>query len=207
LPGQTLQSWRKSLASVAKHPTILMIFVNEILPLSPAAYDLSYQEKYKFVYSKSERLNPTELYSEPTFFRGNFSESCFSFSKEDFVKMTILNNFYTMICTIKFKLRYCKEVWNVEEIVDKFLQSIFYKRLFKNLSFNWNDDKFYYTINIDNKPKLITATTNYEPGIEWMKCRSFKNFISSCVDSEVLRNEILNYNWKKVGYWDSLSFD
>lgn len=207
LPGQTVQSWRETLAEVSKYQTILMTFMNEILPASPAAYDEEYQNKFKFTYSQSVRLNGAELYSTPTFYTGNFSESCFSFSKQDFIKMTILNHFYTMICNVKYRLRFIDKNWDIENIVDKFLDSCFYERLYKNLETNWNNDKFYYTINIDNNPNLITATQNYEPGLIWMRSKPFRNFISKCTDNKKLKNAIRKYNWETAGYWNILSYE
>jgi len=203
LPGQTVQTWRTSLGLVAKHQTVLMTFLNEILPASPAANDPKYQERFKFVYSQSRRYMGGDLSKDQKFYRGNFSKSCVSFSSDDFVAMTILSHFYTMICGMKFKLKQFHNKWSVENIVDKFLESEFYFRLYENLKENWNNDNFYYTINIDGAKFLISACTGYSAAYIWMKSPLIQKFVANCIDDEELKLAILSYKWQKISYYDN----
>jgi len=144
-----------------------------------------------------------DLSKDQKFYRGNFSKSCVSFSSDDFVAMTILSHFYTMICGMKFKLKQFHNKWSVEHIVDKFLESEFYFRLYENLKENWNNDNFYYTINIDGAKFLISACTGYSAAYIWMKSPSIQKFVANCIDDEELKLAILSYKWQKISYYDN----
>lgn len=206
LPGQTPATWRETLGLVAKHQTVLMTFLNELLAASPASYNTDYQKKYQYVYSQSERYMGTDMSKEYKFYRGNFSQSCASFNREDFIIMTILSHIYTMLCGMKFHLRQFNQSWNIEKIVDQFLSSEFYTILYKNLDDNWKDDKFYYTVDIDGTPKLLSACMGYESAYTWMKNKKIQIFVANCVDDHDLRRAILSYHWGKVRYFDNVSY-
>lgn len=149
LPGQTTETWRKTLAEITKHSLLLQPFISELLPASPAARDKAYQEKFKFTYSTSERYHLGHI------FRGTFPQSCISFTQRDFVKMTILTNIYTTLTAFRAQT---SEVFDLEGVVDDFLSSKNYQALENNLYNNWYmHDKFYFTIDIDMKPKNISA--------------------------------------------------
>jgi hypothetical protein len=157
LPGQTVNTWRQTLAEISKYNLLLQPFISELLPASPAARDKEYQEKFKFEYSTSER------YEVGTYFKGTIPKSCFSFSQLDFVKMTILTAIYSTLVFYKTKIT---EDFNIEDVVDEFLSSKNYHFIVNNLYENWNNNKFYFTINLDLKPAIVSAshfaTINYD---------------------------------------------
>ena len=149
LPGQTPKSWRTTLAEISKHSLLLQPFISELLPASPAARDKDYQEKFKFTYSTSERYHSGHI------FRGTFPLSCVSFTQQDFVKMTILTHIYTTLANFRSQT---SEVFDLEGVVDDFLSSKNYLALENNLYNNWYmHDKFYFSIDIDMKPRDISA--------------------------------------------------
>lgn len=206
LPGQTVATWRESLGQVARHQTVLMTFLNELLTASPAAYKSEYQDKYQYTYSQSERYMGTDMSADHKFYRGNFSQSCISFTREDFITMTILSHVYTMLCGMKFKLRTLAKYWDIEKTVDQFIASNFFNRLYNNLDKNWKDDKFYYTIDIDGNPKIISACMGYEAGYSWMQSSKLVNLIADSIDNIDLKKAILCYNWKQVTYYDNTNY-
>ena len=113
-----------------------MVFINELLPASPAAVDKKYQERFKFIYSTSNRYNGM------TYHKGNFPESCISFSKRDFVKMNMITIIYNGLLTLRFK----KRITDIEPLVDKLLESDEIKILEENLYDNWhNYNNFFFT--------------------------------------------------------------
>ena len=159
LPGQTVSSWRNTLREITKENLQLQIFVSELLPASPAARDKTYQENFKFTYSQSLRFNDNH------YFRGLFTESCISFSREDFVEMTILSHFYTAMSIVKMQWH---EQIDCEKVVDYFLTTEIYRKLKNNLYNNWvNNDKFYYTINFDEKESDTSACYISGAGSKW----------------------------------------
>lgn len=206
LPGQTPTTWRETLSLVAKHQTVLMTFLNELLAASPASYNSDYQTKFQYVYSQSERFMGVDMSKEQKFFRGNFSQSCVSFNREDFIMMTILSHIYTMLCGMKFHLRQFGQSWDIEKIVDRFLTSKFYTLLYKNLDDNWKDDKFYYTVDIDGTPKLLSADSGYESAYVWIKNKKIQSFVAECVEDQNLSKAILSYHWGKVRYFDNVGY-
>jgi tRNA A37 methylthiotransferase MiaB len=170
LPGQTVNSWRNTLAEISKHDLFLHAVINELLPASPAARDKKYQEKWIFKYSKSERFQGNHT------FRGTFPESCVSFTKKDFVKMTILTLLYSSLIQYKFQ---STTAFNLENVVDDFLISKNFKELENNLYNNWTaHDKFYFTLNLDLKSQIVTAC-NFTHGADiWNKSIFLKDIIS-----------------------------
>lgn len=207
LPGQTLKTWRETLATVSQHQVQLMTFLNELLPASPASYNTEYQDKFHYVYSQSERFMGTDMAADHKFYRGNFSQSCVSFTREDYIAMTIMSHFYGMLCGMKFKLREFSPHWDIENIVDKFFESSYYQRLYDNLDKNWQDDKYYYTINFDGKPKLISACLGHEAGFTWMKCAELQKFLISNIKNEKLQHALEKFNWRTVSYYDPVHYN
>lgn len=172
LPGQTVTSWRQSLSKVIKYPVKICVYLSELLPASPAAMDPEYQEKFNFVYSKSERFGGKEL------FRGIFPESCYSFTKEDQVDMTLLTMMYSSLASLKIKNNYNLSLNNVEFIVDQFVNSAEYIHLKNNLLENWNNNKFYFTRNFGGKNnKHISACASISTALEWTNNLFFISFI------------------------------
>lgn len=187
LPGQTLDTWRETLRTIAVKPVMLIAFVNEWLVNSPAATDKAYQERWQFVYSNSERLQTAYLGQDNKFFRGYFPESCISFSKEDFTDMTLLLHIYAAVCQVKFHIQADHTTFPTETIVDAFQQSRRYKFLRDNLWNNWNNDKFYYTINFDGSTRMISACQCWTPATEWSGTSAFRDFFRPFLtDTDVL---------------------
>jgi hypothetical protein len=159
LPGQTVVSWRETLGELSRENLQLAIYISELLPASPSARDEDYQNKFNFKYSTSLR------YSKNDYYRGKFPESCFSFSKADFVEMTILSHMYAALTTIKVQWY---ENFDCELVVDYFLQTPNYQRLRNNLWTNWNEyDRFFYTINFDGETKNISACCIFDIASDW----------------------------------------
>lgn len=206
LPGQTVDLWRNTLQQVSQKSSTLMIFVNELLAASPAAYDSDYQKKWQYVYSSSERYMGPELSSQGQFYRGNFSQSCSSFSKNDFVKMTILSHIYSMLCLVKYKLRKYGHLWQIENIVNDFLQSSYYILVEENLKNNWTNDKFYYTINIDGSKKVLSACTSYHAPVEWLKTKNIQKLIAKHINNPALKQAMMDYDWQSVTYTGSIDY-
>jgi len=164
LPGQTVESWKNTLSVVSKIPCLPYPFFSELLPASPAAVDPRYQEKFKFVYSNSERFSNTG------FFRGHFPASCVSFTQKDFVKMTLITMIYTTLCLIRSA--------NKDVLVEKFLESEGCKRLEENLYTNWTlQDKFYYTVNYDGDSEIVSACQFYSYPL--LKSKSFNELLKT----------------------------
>jgi tRNA A37 methylthiotransferase MiaB len=163
LPGQTVASWRQTLQEVSRHDLQLQIFMSELLSASPAARDKNYQDRFDFQYSNSERFNGNH------FFRGTFPKSCVSFTDREFVKMTVLSHIYSALTVFRSQ---SVVHFDIEKVVDGFLQSSMSQQVEQNLYDNWiNHDKFYYTVNIDGRPfandKVLTACHMYDVGRSW----------------------------------------
>jgi hypothetical protein len=159
LPGQTVISWRETLSEICKHPVTIQPFISELLSASPAARDKDYQNNFKFEYSNSERSENKH------FFRGAFPKSCTSFSQLDFVKMTMYTIIYTTLQVYKKQ----GIEFNLEGVVDEFIGSKNYNVLVDNLYQNWKEhDKFYFTLDLDLKENIVTASNFTESVMDWM---------------------------------------
>lgn len=175
LPGQTPESWRETLAEVGKHNLLFQPFISELLPASPAARDLAYQEKFKFVYSTSERYHGGHT------FRGMFPESCASFDQRGFVKMTILTHFYTTLANFRSQ---SFEEFDLELVVDDFLSSKNYRALEDNLYNNWHhNDKFYFSMDLDLTQKNISACHFISTASRWSTSLFLLRLISAHANS------------------------
>jgi hypothetical protein len=209
LPGQTVDSWRNTLREISKHDLMLQIFISELLPASPAARDKSYQEKFKFVYCTSTRFNGD------SYFEATFPESCVSFTKKDFVKMTVISHIYSALTLFR---QQSIVVFDLEKAVDEFLASPMCKLVEENLYNNWvNHNKFYYTTTFDGKPLIdrdaITACYFFITGSIWTRNFKFLTLIAKHLtpgpitpsqfikDSIVKNNKSLNVKVKQLtGY-------
>jgi hypothetical protein len=172
LPGQNAKTIRESLGEITKHNLRLCLFLNELLPASPASLDKTYQETFKFKYSNSER------YNEFGYFKGSFPESCISFNRAELVEMIIIGSFYSSLSIIRFKSEYLNI--DIERTVDYFIKSKHYKLLTENLLTNWiNHDKFYFTKNFDGSEKIISACLIQAAAEEWVSTKQFNLMISN----------------------------
>jgi putative methyltransferase len=166
LPGQNAKTIRESLGEITKHNLRLCLFLNELLPASPASLDNTYQEKFKVKYSNSERYNGFRYY------KGSFPESCISYDREEFVEMVIISSFYSSLSILRFKSEYSNI--DIERTVDHFIKSKHYKLLKENLLTNWIvHDKFYFTKNFDGSEKIISACLMVAASEEWANTKQF----------------------------------
>jgi hypothetical protein len=200
LPGQTVESWRETLREISKNDLSLQIFISELLPASPAARDKSYQEKFKFSYTTSTRFNGED------YFQATFPESCVSFTKKDFVKMTVLSHIYATLTQFR---QQSIAFFDLEKVVDEFLVSPFGKAMETNLYDNWvNDNKFYFTIGADGRPlidhKPVSACFIFNSSILWGRSLKILNIIAKHLTpgvlspSEFIKNSI-SVNDKVLG--------
>lgn len=188
LPGQTVESWRATLAEISKHELLLQPFISELLPASPAARDTEYQRKFNFKYSTSQR------YLSGHIFRGTFPESCVSFTQRDYVKMTMLTIFYSAL--LQFKLQ-TKEKFDFELVVDDFLRSNNYQILEDNLYDNWTQhDKFYFSLDPDLKSADCTACNFIHASSIWSRSMLLLKLIVPFVSDSptVFLKKILRFN-------------
>jgi putative methyltransferase len=196
LPGQTVDTWRETLREISRHDLQLQIFISELLPASPAARDKVYQEKFKFTYTTSERFNGHH------FFHATFPESCVSFSKKDFVRMTVLSHIYSALSQFKSQK---VATFNLERVVDDFLKSPMCKAVEDNLYDNWtNHNKFYYTKGFDGGPLLevdaITACYIFLTGSRWASNYKLLTLIAKNLDPGVMTpTEFIKNNLVKEG--------
>lgn len=188
LPGQTTESWRATLAEVSKHDVQLQPFISELLPASPAARDKEYQQKFNFKYSTSQR------YQDGYIFKGNFPESCISFNQRDFVKMTILTIFYSALLQFRHQ---SKEEFNLEDVVDNFLESNNYYALENNLYNNWTlHDKFYFTVDLDLNSRDVSACQFIISSNDWSRSLFLLKLIAAQIKNttpQAFVKRMLNY--------------
>ena len=183
LPGQTVNSWRQTLSEVCRHDVRICLFLNELLPASPAALDWTYREKFQFTYSNSERFNGFD------FFRGNFAKSCLSYSAENLVEMLITGSFYCGLTLLKYESKVTN--FNLEPIVDYFLCSDIFTKLKQNLLTNWLiNDKFYYTINFNGNECLIPACHTGVVADNWIRETQFAELLSNVYYNENLDKHV-----------------
>ena len=157
------------------------------------------KEKYKIKYSNSQRLvsaGTTERTVENKFyFRGNFAESSSTYTKEDVVKMTILSYFYTAICYLRVALGRGDMQFDIERIVDDFLESAHYRQLYNNLSDNWfNHDKYVFTIGFSTEHIWDHEYAACRAPIDAVHWTASADFLKFCLryHPEDVRNEIVS---------------
>ena len=174
LPGQTVESWKQTLNTVASEATFLQIFVSELLSASPAARDKTYQDSFKFEYSDSERFNGQE------FFSGQFTKSCVSFSQHDYVEMSIWSTFYSAL--VYFREQSTAR-FDFDAVVRSFAESTAYQKLLSNLQENWLvKNKFFYTIDFNGAPLLENplSTCHFKStGINWAHSVKFLQLVAN----------------------------
>jgi len=188
LPGQTVLGWRETLKEISKERVYAYIFINELLPTSPAALDKEYQQKFQFVYSTSERF--TTRKEGNTFYRGTFPASCVSFTQRDFVKMTILSHLYLCIMSLR-TLFDNYQGFDTEKLIDMLLASENCKMIEENLYNNWTmSDKFYYTINFNGEPKMIPGDSMSEHILDWVNTVEFQKILINNITSNSLKKEV-----------------
>ena len=174
LPGQTVESWKQTLNTVASEATFLQIFVSELLSASPAARDKTYQDRFKFEYSDSERFNGQE------FFSGQFTKSCVSFSQHDYVEMSIWSTFYSAL--VYFREQSTAR-FDFDAVVRSFENSTIYQKLLANLAENWIvKNKFFYTIDFNGAPLLENplSTCHFKStGINWAHSVKFLQLVAN----------------------------
>jgi tRNA A37 methylthiotransferase MiaB len=200
LPGQTVESWRETLRQVCSKNVIPMVLVSEWLPASPAALDPDYQKKWNFTYSRSLRSMGEYFQNNNTFFRGIMAESCKSFTKNDYIEMTMLSQLYTVCNMYKFFLKRKNIFIDTSQIVDHLEKTDFYKNLKQNLQTNWDDDKFYYTIDFSGNHSIISACTTYSTAQSWANDFNLKTIVSNYITDDHDKKMFLDFNFDYYDY-------
>ena len=193
LPGQTVISWRQTLSTIARKKILPIIFLNELLPASPASLNKSYQEKFKFKYSTCTRFSTRTM---STYFTGTFPESCASFSREDLVEMTMLTGIYSSLATFKLSLDYHE--LDVDTIAESFLQSQLYTKLKNNLLTNWKNGKYYYTLGFDDKEETVSACAPLEVIHNWVVSQNFMQLVLKHISDTNLKKKVFLHYKDKV---------
>jgi putative methyltransferase len=180
LPGQNFQSWKQTLITVSKEKTLPMIFVNETLPASPAMLDKEYQQKWNFEYINSLRFNGKNFY------RGEFAASCDSFSKDEFVKMSLISIFCTALSLLNLWLVKNKQKRiSLETLVDSFMLLDTVNKLHSNLTDNWkNKNNFFFTLNFDCCEDCVSACSPITAALNWLGSKNFIKFIINNIPNE-----------------------
>jgi radical SAM superfamily enzyme YgiQ (UPF0313 family) len=190
LPGQTVDSLKESLNKISEVKNLkLILFINELLPASPAALNNEYQKKYNFTYSTAERLS-----TEAGFFSAKIPKSCFSFDSKEFVDMIIIASFYSGLFRLREEIKY--NDLPISYIIDKLIDSDFFKLLKNNLYSNWQNDKFYYTIDLNNKDKIISACEMTITGSLWVMSKTFLKFLLKELKNDKMFTSLLFKNRK-----------
>ena len=164
LPGQTPITWRQSLEQVTKQRIFPKLFLNEPLAASPAMYDPEYQRKFQFEYIYSNRVaaGTDVLYGgSPMIYNSKIPKQCISFSQQDLVKMTVLGAIYFALSIVTItSYENNGPSLDITFVVDDFLDSVYYQRLYNNLLTNWTmDNNFYYTTNFSGPTNPISEIT------------------------------------------------
>ena len=159
LPGQTPASWRETLKNITQQRMIPMIFLNDPLPASPALYDAEYQRRFQFEYVTSNRLKV-----DKTVYQSRIPRRSSSFEQVDIVHMNILSMIYGNMAVLNTVLvQNSKTAFDIESVVDDFLQTNECQRLHDNLYCNWVDHgNFYYTMNFSGTYQLIEDVTIFD---------------------------------------------
>lgn len=192
LPGQTVETWKETLDTVIDHATQLQIFVSELLSASPAARDPEYQKKWNFEYSNALRYNGTD------FFTGNFTKMCKSFTQYDYVKMTTLSMLYTAIAVYK---KQSIVTFNIQSLVNEFIESAIYKNLIDDLYTNWvHKNKFIYTLSFSGKElnQPQSACHFRLTGEQWAWDLRFLRLVANHIHSDMPASEFIKRSIKKV---------
>jgi len=180
LPGQTVESWKQTLSTVADEATFMQIFISELLSASPAARDKTYQDRFKFEYSNAERFNGKE------FFSGQFTKSCVSFSQHDYAEMSVWSTFYSALVYFR---KHSSARFDFNAVVRSFEQSTTYQSLLANLTQNWLvHNKFFYTLGFDNVPLLgnpLSGCHIRNTGILWTSNIKFLQLVAKHLTDDI----------------------
>jgi tRNA A37 methylthiotransferase MiaB len=195
LPGQTVASWKKTLATITRKKILPIVFMNELLPASPASLNKNYHDKFKFEYDSTSTRYSTRTVSP--FFTGTFPVSCVSFSRDDMVEMTILTGIYTTLAVLKIAL---DEVnFDLDQIVESFYKTSNYQLIKENLSTNWSQGNFYYTCGFEGNKNFISACSPNEIAHDWLLNQSFMNLIlKNTFDTSLKKKVFLSYKDKVI---------
>jgi tRNA A37 methylthiotransferase MiaB len=199
LPGQTPKTWRETLRTVTAKKVFPQIFMNELLPASPAARSNEYQQKFNFKYSTSERLTFLTG-SDGYYYKGNFPQSCVSFNDKDMVQMILLTIIYLSLSALKsITVKENKSI-NFEPVVDKFLSSDVYAILSNNLYTNWKEkDKFYFSLDFDKNERHVPACSFFDAVYVWCGNIDFFKFLLSCdLDTNMKKDIFVKFKSNKI---------
>lgn len=130
LPGQTVESWRKSLNEIYYNGFYARTYPCIVLPNAPLSYDLEYRKKYQIydeiifevLDSVTKGTTVEEIYSRPNEnFRYRMITSTFSFSSSDWIKMTMLSQLYKNIFFSKNFSSYYDGIIHIIDAVDRII--------------------------------------------------------------------------------------
>jgi tRNA A37 methylthiotransferase MiaB len=190
LPGQTLESWKATLAEVSSHDLVLQPFLHSLLPSSPAYMNPEYAAKWKPVYSNSIRYS-----ADHKFFRGTFLSACTTFSQSDMVEMSVVANFYVTLT--QFKYFYPHLNFQYDKVANAFYKSRYYTGLKENLYTNWKErDSYYFTVDIDLNQKIYSACEFSYVASKWAYSVNLKKLVLDSLDRferrKFFQNKILS---------------
>jgi radical SAM superfamily enzyme YgiQ (UPF0313 family) len=140
LPGQSFASWQRTLIETMNQHCVLLISVNELLPMSPAALDPDYATRFSMKHSTALRWNGHAWQTSA------FAESCYSFTQEEMVAMTVLTAFWHALSRARWEIG-CDV--DSEHLMQQVITSEPFQKLCADLYSNWTENKcFYYRIDL-----------------------------------------------------------
>ena len=144
LPGQSFASWQRTLIETMNQRCVLIVGVNELLPMSPAALDPDYATQFKMQHSTALRWNGHAWQTSA------FAQSCYSFTQQEMVAMTVLTAFWQALSRARFDIGV--EV-DSEHLMQQVITSEIFKQLSGDLYDNWTKNNcFYYRIDLTGRP-------------------------------------------------------
>lgn len=178
LPGQTVESWAHTLGEIADKNIFPIIFFNEPLPSSPAIYDPEYQRKFQFEYIHSNRMLGNKKYLSL------IAKKSTSFDQADLVHMNVTSGIYQAVTAIKLVMNeHNLSGIDVRAVAQQVIQSQKYQNLYNNLYNNWlNENNFFFTINFDEKPEIIT---DLNLGIKLAQNLNFASYLKNFLPKEI----------------------
>ena len=88
------------------------------------------------------------------------------------------------------------DIYEILSLDHKLIDSDFFKLLKNNLYSNWQNDKFYYTIDLNNKDKIISACEMTITGSLWVMSKTFLKFLLKELKNDKMFTSLLFKNRK-----------
>ena len=202
LPGQTVDSWRQTLAQVTGKNILPQVYTNMPLPASPAMYNPEYQAKWQFEYVSSFRVGDVA----DTSYTSLIPKQCVSFDQWDMVEMHTMSCVYVGLVLVKiYAWKKFDIVLDIDTIADKFATQSWYQDLQQQLYHNWvQDQNYFYAIHdqqiTDPKHFGLYMTTNGE----------FFQYVYQCLPAELqdkfnkddVRTDLADWSYRKIANFD-----